>query len=86
MQVDTGGATLNYEVSGDPSNPPLVLWHGAGCTLRMWDAVLAGLKESFFCIACDIRGAGLSTVIPDILDQFTFEQYSQDLNLILKEF
>ena len=85
MQVDTGGATLNYEVSGDSSNPPLVLWHGAGCTLRMWDTALEALKETFFCIACDIRGVGLSTAIPDTPNQFTFEQYSQDLNLILKE-
>ena len=62
MQIETEGATLNYEISGDSSNPALVLWHGAGCTLRMWDTALKGLKDSFFCIAFDIRGAGQSQV------------------------
>ena len=47
MQIEAEGATLNYEISGDSSNPALVLWHGAGCTLRMWDTALKGLKDSF---------------------------------------
>ena len=85
MQIETEGATLNYEISGDSSNPALVLWHGAGCTLRMWDTALKGLKDSFFCIAFDIRGAGQSQVNTKLSDQFTFEQYSEDVNLILKE-
>ena len=85
MQLETEGATLNFEINGDDSNPALVLWHGAGCTLRMWDDALKVLKKSFFCIACDIRGAGLSTVSTGTPDQFTFQQYSEDLNLILKK-
>ena len=85
MQIEAEGATLNYEISGDSSNPALVLWHGAGCTLRMWDTALKGLKDSFFCIAFDIRGAGQSQVNTKLSDQFTFEQYSEDVNLILKE-
>lgn len=85
MQIEVEGATLNYEISGDSSNPALVLWHGAGCTLRMWDTALKGLKDSFFCIAFDIRGAGQSQVNTKLSDQFTFEQYSEDVNLILKE-
>ena len=85
MQIEAEGATLNYEISGDSSNPALVLWHGAGCTLRMWDTALKGLKDSFFCIAFDIRGAGQSQVSSRLSDQFTFEQYSEDVNLILKE-
>ena len=85
MQIEAEGATLNYEISGDSSNPALLLWHGAGCTLRMWDTALKGLKDSFFCIAFDIRGAGQSQVNTKLSDQFTFEQYSEDVNLILKE-
>ena len=85
MQIETEGSTLNYEISGDSSSPALVLWHGAGCTLRMWDTALKGLKDSFFCIAFDIRGAGQSQVNSKLSDQFTFEQYSEDVNLILKE-
>ena len=85
MQIETEYATLNYEISGDSSNPALVFWHGAGCTLRMWDAALNSLKDKFFCITFDIRGVGKSTAKLEPLSQFTFEQYSDDINLILKE-
>ena len=85
MQIELEGATLNYEISGDSSNPALVLWHGAGCTLRMWDTALKNLKDRFFCVAFDVRGAGESIASIGPSDQFTFEQYSKDINLILKE-
>ena len=54
MRLEFDGAKLNFEIQGDPSSPPLVLWHGAGCTLRMWDIVLNNLKDKFFCVAIDI--------------------------------
>lgn len=85
MQIEVEGATLNYEISGDSSNPALVLWHGAGCTLRMWDTALKDLKDRFFCIAFDVRGAGESVAGVGPSDQFTFEQYSKDINAILEE-
>jgi len=85
MQIEVEGATLNYEISGDSSNPALVLWHGAGCTLRMWDTALKNLKDRFFCIAFDVRGAGESIVGVGPSDPFTFEQYSKDINAILEE-
>ena len=85
MQIEVEGATLNYEISGDSSNPALVLWHGAGCTLRMWDTALKNLKDRFFCIAFDVRGAGESIASIGPSDPFTFEQYSKDINAILEE-
>ena len=85
MQIDVEGAILNYEISGDSSNPTLVLWHGAGCSLRMWDIALNSLKDRFFCIAFDVRGAGQSIAGIEPPDQFTFEQYSKDINAILEE-
>ena len=84
MELELDGAKLNFEIKGDPNFPPLVLWHGAGCTLRMWDTVLSHLKDSFFCVAFDVRGAGRSTSNVEPSSQFSFEQYSKDLNLILK--
>ena len=85
MELELDGAKLNFEIQGDPSSPPLVLWHGAGCTLRMWDTALSHLKDKFFCVAFDVRGAGRSVSNVEPSSQFTFEQYSKDLNLILKE-
>jgi len=85
VELELDGAKLNFEIQGDPSSPPLVLWHGAGCTLRMWDTALNHLKDKFLCVSFDIRGAGRSTSNVEPSSQFTFEQYSKDLNLILKE-
>jgi len=85
MQIDLEDAILNYEISGDSSNPTLVLWHGAGCSLRMWDTALSSLKDRFFCIAFDVRGAGQSIAGVEPPHQFTFEQYSKDINAILEE-
>lgn len=85
MQIEAEGAYLNYEINGESSSPALVLWHGAGCTLRMWDRALSSLEDKFFCIAFDIRGAGQSAAASEPLNQFTFEQYSKDINLILTE-
>ena len=85
MQIEAEGTYLNYEINGEPSSPALVLWHGAGCTSRMWDRVISSLEDKFFCITFDIRGSGQSATPPEPLSQFTFEQYSKDINLILKE-
>ena len=85
MEIELDKAKLYFETQGNPDNPPLVLWHGAGCTLRMWDMALDSLKREFFCITFDIRGAGQSSVNFDTASQFTFEQYSKDINLILAE-
>ena len=48
MELELDQAKLYFETQGDKSNPPLVLWHGAGCTLRMWDYVVEELKKDFF--------------------------------------
>ena len=58
MEIELDKAKLYFEVQGNPNNLPLVLWHGAGCTLRMWDLVVEQLKNLYFTIAFDIRGAG----------------------------
>ena len=83
MELELDQAKLYFETQGDQNNPPLVLWHGAGCTLRMWDFVVEELKKDFFTIAFDIRGTGKSINSDTNTDFFSFERYSQDLNNIL---
>tara|TARA_B100001175_G_scaffold42333_1_gene31626 strand:- start:548 stop:1291 length:744 start_codon:yes stop_codon:yes gene_type:complete len=83
MEIELDKAKLYFEVQGNPDNPPLVLWHGAGCTLRMWDLVVEQLKNLYFTIAFDIRGAGNSINNDLNEDAYTFQQYSEDLNSIL---
>ena len=84
MRVTVDGARLEVEVSGDTEKPALLLWNGAGCSLRMWDEVILLLKSNFRTIAFDIRGVGQSSPSEDST-LYTYEQYAEDANLILNE-
>ena len=83
MKIEVEGASIEVELNGDLNKPGLMLWHGAGCTLRMWDHVIEYLKDSFLIISFDIRGAGQSVVTKGVEGEYTFEQYSSDANRIL---
>ncbi len=83
MKLRVEGATLNYEVDGSANGPAVLLWHGAGCTLRMWDFAIARLVDKFRFIRFDVRGVGQSSVTDNPDTQYTFEQYADDANQIL---
>ena len=76
MELEVDQAKLNFETHGNPKNSPLVLWHGAGCTLRMWDNVISGLVGKFYVVTFDIRGAGKS------LNLMTAKMYSLLRNIL----
>ncbi|MFL5381629.1 MAG: alpha/beta fold hydrolase [Longimicrobiaceae bacterium] len=62
--IDTGrvaveGGTLYYETRG--SGPPVVLLHGGGLDLSMWDPQMEALARSYRVIRFDARGHGRST-------------------------
>jgi pimeloyl-ACP methyl ester carboxylesterase len=61
IKVEVDGATLNVEVDGPDHGPNVLLWHGAGCTLRMWDFAVERLIDKFRFIRFDVRGIGLSS-------------------------
>ena len=84
MELELDHAKLNFVTKGNQNNPPLVLWHGAGCTLKMWDLVTKELQKSFYTIAFDIRGVGKSINLTQDNESYTFERYSKDLNKILE--
>ncbi|WP_370692950.1 3-oxoadipate enol-lactonase [Pseudotabrizicola sp.] len=52
---------LNVELSGPANAPPVVLLHGLGTSLRLWDAVVARLPGHRI-LRMDMRGHGLSDV------------------------
>jgi len=56
--LDRPGARLVYEVTGD--GPAVVLIHGFGLDLRMWDPQLADLAARFRVVCYDCRGFGAS--------------------------
>lgn len=66
---------LNVELDG--SGPPLLLINGARCTVRSWDHVVDDLARHFTVVRHDIRGTGRSPAGP--ADQYTFENYCQDI-------
>ena len=84
MELELDHAKLNFVTKGNQNNPPLVLWHGAGCTLKMWDLVTKELQKAFYTIAFDIRGSGKSINLTQDKESYTFERYSKDLNKILE--
>ena len=56
--LDRPGARLVYEVTGE--GPAVVLIHGFGLDMRMWDPQLADLAARFRVVRYDCRGFGAS--------------------------
>ena len=54
---------LYTEISG--SGPTLVLLHGWGLNLRVWDGLAAALRDRFRIIAVDLPGHGRSAWLPE---------------------
>ncbi|WP_237708095.1 alpha/beta fold hydrolase [Oceanicola sp. S124] len=46
---------------GDPSAPPLVMWHGLARTGRDFDELAEALSERYFVLCPDTIGRGLSS-------------------------
>ena len=75
----TNGIVTFYEDAGD--GPIVVLIHGYGGDLRLWDGQVTPLREADFrVIRYDIRGHGRSMIAPD---GYTYENYSADLRDLL---
>ena len=55
---------LNYEVHG--AGEPLLLVHGTGGNLRVWDPVVGRLAADRTVVAVDLPGFGLSPRIPEL--------------------
>ena len=62
---------LNHQTRGKPDSPALLLIHPLGTDLRFWDECVDLWAPRFYCIACDLRAAGLSPTpeVPAGLDQ-----------------
>ena len=56
--LERPGARLMYEVAGD--GPAVVLIHGFGLDMRMWDPQVGPLADRFLVVRYDCRGFGAS--------------------------
>jgi pimeloyl-ACP methyl ester carboxylesterase len=68
------GLRLNYLDWGG-SGDPIVFLHGGALTAHTWDLVCIGLRDSFRCIALDLRGHGDS----DWSDDYRVETATADV-------
>jgi 3-oxoadipate enol-lactonase len=61
-QVTSGGATICYEMDGDPAAPVLLLINSIGSTREMWARQMAAFTSAYRVIRYDARGHGRSSV------------------------
>jgi pimeloyl-ACP methyl ester carboxylesterase len=80
--IDADGAQLNVAIDGNDKAKCVLLWHGAGCTLKMWDHIVSRLNKDYRFVRFDIRGVGASVPCQGN-GQYTFEQYARDAATIL---
>jgi pimeloyl-ACP methyl ester carboxylesterase len=77
-----GGVRLSVERSGPAGGQPLVLTHGYGGTLRMWDPQVGALADAGWSTAAwDLRGHGESVGPPDP-SRYTLEHCVDDLEAV----
>lgn len=75
------GGTLEYECSGDPGRPALLLLHALGSSLAMWDAQAHHYFEEFFVVRYSMRGHGGSTI--DCLQELDVDALARDACAVL---
>ena len=83
MKTEINRAMLQYEVDGPESAPPVLLWNGGNCTLRMWDSVVERIGNKFRLIRFNVRGVGESMPAEISDTQYSVEQYVDDANGLL---
>jgi 3-oxoadipate enol-lactonase/4-carboxymuconolactone decarboxylase len=80
MFVRANGIDIHVQVSGPPGATPLLLLHSLGTSLHVWDAQADSLANSFRVIRPDMRGHGLTSVVPGAGD---IGQYARDALAVL---
>ena len=85
MELSVAGAVLHVDLDGSEDAAAILMWNGAGCSSRMWDAVLPKIADRYRVIRFDVRGTGRSTPTEDPETQYTLGQYTEDAIRILEE-
>jgi 3-oxoadipate enol-lactonase len=63
--IEVPGATLTYDVAGDPANPAVLFVHAGVATRAMWDPQFDDLASDHYVIRYDTRGFGESAGTDD---------------------
>ncbi|WP_068118441.1 alpha/beta fold hydrolase [Tropicimonas marinistellae] len=67
---------IHVTLWGDPSAPPLVMWHGLARTGRDFDELAAALSDTYFVMCPDTIGRGLSSWSENPEAEYSIEYYS----------
>lgn len=78
--LDSDGAQIYYELTGNENRPVLLLLHGGGGSIEDFNAILPDLNQRFKIIGIDSRGHGKSTLNSTAL---TYEKIQKDVERIL---
>jgi pimeloyl-ACP methyl ester carboxylesterase len=70
------GVSLYWEEHGDPDHPPLMLLHGFGESMSVWQPYLPALTAQYNVVLLDLRGHGHST---NPSNAFTFTAAADDV-------
>lgn len=81
-QFEHDGINLNYEDTGDPEAPAVVLLHGFTSDLRSWAPLLEDLTADYRAVALDLRGHGQSSA-PEDVESYTIDALAGDVAAFL---
>lgn len=79
MKINVNNITLNYLVKGNGN--PLILLHGNGEDLKIFDKLVSKLEKQFTVYAIDSRNHGGSTRTED----FTYETMAEDIHQFIEK-
>ena len=79
MEINVNNITLNYLVKGNGN--PLILLHGNGEDLQIFDKLVSKLEKQFTVYAIDSRNHGGSTRSED----FTYETMAEDIHQFIEK-
>lgn len=79
MKINVNNITLNYILEGQ--GDPLILLHGNGEDLQIFDKLISKLKKQFTVYAIDSRNHGGSTRTED----FTYETMAEDIHQFIEK-
>jgi 3-oxoadipate enol-lactonase len=71
MKIEANGILINYELSGKPDAPVVMLSHSLACSLLMWNPQMEVLEPHFQVLRYDMRGHGADAI--GLLDTLKIE-------------
>lgn len=74
--IQVNGTDVSYLDEGLPEKPPIIFIHGFPFNKEMWSKQLIALKDTYHCIAYDVRGHGYSEAGEG---EFSVNQFADDL-------